>query len=153
KNIVLPDSIKNASNMFCDCSSLNANIYWPSSLENASDMFYNCTNMENFRDLINLTNLTNMEGMFRNCTSATFSNVTKCPINVTNLKAAFYGCIKLQLPAEFFSNLVATAINASWCFQNCSNLSNRIDIPTNITKVYFMFAYSGALETTRTVSN
>ena len=153
KNIVLPDSIKNASNMFCDCSSLNANIYWPSSLENASDMFYNCTNMENFRDLINLTNLTNMEGMFRNCTSATFSNVTKCPINVTNLKAAFYGCTMLQLPTEFFSNLVATAINASWCFQNCSNLSNRIDIPTNITKVYFMFAYSGALETTRTVSN
>ncbi|MGN9135741.1 phage tail protein [Clostridium sp. HCP1S3_B4] len=153
KNIVLPDSIKNASNMFCDCSSLNANIYWPSSLENASGMFYNCTNMENFRDLINLTNLTNMEDMFRNCTSATFSNVTKCPINVTNLKAAFYGCTKLQLPTEFFSNLVATAINASWCFQNCSNLSNRIDIPTNITKVYFMFAYSGALETTRTVSS
>ena len=153
KNIVLPDSIKNASNMFCDCSSLNANIYWPSSLENASGMFYNCTNMENFRDLINLTNLTNMEGMFRNCTSATFSNVTKCPINVTNLKAAFYGCTMLQLPAEFFSNLVATAINASWCFQNCSNLSNRIDVPINITGVNFMFAYSGVTETTRTVSS
>ena len=153
KNIVLPDSIKNASNMFCDCSSLNANIYWPSSLENASGMFYNCTNMENFRDLINLTNLTNMEGMFRNCTSATFSNVTKCPINVTNLKAAFYGCTKLQLPTEFFSNLVATAIHASWCFQNCSNLSNRIDVPINITGVNFMFAYSGVTETTRTVSS
>lgn len=146
KNIVLPDSIKNASNMFCDCSSLNANIYWPSSLENASNMFYNCTNMENFRDLINLTNLTNMEGMFRNCTSATFSDATKCPPNVTDLRYCFSDCSNLQLPTDFFDNVVSSAVDASSCFRNCTSLTNRIDVK-NTFNADSMFRESGAIET------
>ena len=150
KNIDLPNTIKNANNMFYGCSNLNANIYWPSSLETAQSMFENCSSMENFRDIVNLTYLSNMHSMFRGCTNATFSDLTKCPPNVTDLGYCFWNCSNLQLPTDFFDNVVSSTVDATCCFQNCTSLTNGIDVK-NTFNADRMFKGSGAIETSNTV--
>ena len=146
KNIDLPNVIKYADYMFYGCTNLNANVYYSSSLETAQGMFRNCSSMENFRDVANLTYLSNMNSMFLGCTNATFSALTKCPPNVTDLRYCFSNCSNLQLPTDFFDNVVSSAVDASSCFRNCTSLTNRIDVK-NTFNADSMFRESGATET------
>lgn len=139
KNCVL---VKDFSQTFRDCKGLTGSI--------PEKLFENCTKVENFSTTFyGCKNLIGNipENLFQNCAEVTsFNNVFSGCSNLTgsipqelfencnrvnNFSSAFWGCSKLTGNAPALWNRNNITINGSYCFKDCTNLSNYSDIPSN----------------------
>ncbi len=152
--------MKNAANMFYDCSnltSLDLSKFDTSQVTYMYNMFTNCSNL-NSLDLsgFDTSQVTNMSSMFSNCSILTSLDLSKFDTSlVTDMSSMFFNCHNLtSLDLSGFATSSVT--NMGYMFSYCSNLTE-IDLSSfdasNVTSADLMFSGCNKLQIIHTPCN
>ena len=139
--IQISNSITNCTNMFSECSSLTAiseTLTIPNSVTSCAGIFRSCWSLTAIPSTLRIPNsVTDCSLMFNYCSDLTsdISNIwpsTWKYTGIIDINRMFSGCSKIvgTVPADKLWNSEKT-FNSSYCFYNCTSLTNYSEIPTS----------------------
>ena len=145
--ILLYNSIKDCSYMFCDCSNItniDLSSFDTEQVNDMSYMFKGCSNLESINlSSFKTNNVENMDHMFCYCKNLVELDLSSFDTkNVTNMSCLFYNCVNLE-KINILKTCDTKNVNTmDYMFGNCTNLKE-IDLSSfdlsNARDLSYMF--------------